>query len=131
MTRRGPRGNPPAFGLGWLGWPAVVSFADCRAYSYSKNFGVFAQHCSPYVLIMRSKRPAKLSEIQHARLLQAARVFCSTLNGLSASVAPSAADYWALHDLNAAVLAAVEKLTGQPAPWIMPPLGASSPDCNG
>lgn len=77
---------------------------------------------------MRSKRPTKLSEIQHARLLTEARVFCRTLNELSASVAPTSADYLIISDLNAAVLAAVKEITGQPAPWILPASAASYPN---
>ncbi len=80
---------------------------------------------------MRCKRPAKLSEIQHARLLDEARVFCRTLNELSASVSASGDDCWTLHDLNVAVLTTVEKLTGKPAPWIMPASAASYPDAGG
>lgn len=87
--------------------------------------------CSLYVPNMRSKRPAKLSEIEHARLLNDARVFCQHLNDLSSRVSPSAADYWILHELNVAVLSTIEKLTGKPAPWILPARGSSSPDCKG
>ena len=82
---------------------------------------------SLYVLHMRSKRPAKLSEIEHARLIEQARVFCGNLNDLSSRVSPSADDYWVLHDLNAAVLSTIEKLTGRPAPWIVPTSAASYP----
>lgn len=84
-----------------------------------------------YVLIMRSKRPKQLSELEHARLLTEARVFCQHLNDLSSRVSPSAADYWVIHQLNLAVLSTIEKLTGKPAPWILPALGSSSPDCKG
>jgi len=80
---------------------------------------------------MRNKRRKQLSEIDHARLIEAARVFCIGLNDLSSGVAPSAADYWTLHELNLSVLATLEKLTGKPAPWILPALGKSAPDCKG
>lgn len=80
---------------------------------------------------MRSKRPAKLSETQHARLLTEARVFCRTLNELSASVAPTSVDYLLISNLNAAVLAAVKEITGQPAPWILPASAASYPKAGG
>ena len=83
--------------------------------------------CSLYVPNMRSKRPAKLSELEHARLVEQARVFCGNLNDLSSRVSPSADDYWVLHDLNAAVLSTIEKLTGRPAPWIVPTSAASYP----
>lgn len=76
---------------------------------------------------MRSRRPKSISESQRTQLIAAARVFCRELNDLSAKVAPSADDYWTLHHLNASVLATVEKLTGQPAPWIAPTSGASYP----
>ena len=107
------------------------TFADCRAFSYPKNLGLFASLRSLYVLDMRCKRPKQLSEIQHARLLAEARVFCRTLNDLSASVSASGDDSWVLHELNVAVLTTVEKLTGKPAPWILPASGASYPDAGG
>lgn len=87
--------------------------------------------CSLYVPNMRSKRPAKLSEIEHARLLNDARVFCQHLNDLSSRVSTSAADYWILHELNVAVLSTIEKVTGRPAPWILPASAASYPDAGG
>lgn len=88
-------------------------------------------HRSLYVLHMRSKRPSKLSEIQQARLTETARVFCSTLNELSASVSATSADYLVISDLNAAVLAAVKEITGQSAPWILPASAASYPKAGG
>lgn len=80
---------------------------------------------------MRNKRPKQLSEIDQARLIETARVFCRSLNELSSRVAPTAADYWTVHELNLSVLATVEKVTGQSAPWILPTFGASYPDEKG
>lgn len=86
------------------------SVAGCRAFSYPKKLGF------PEKIVLS----ARLSKIQHARLIETARVFCSTLNDLAASVSATSADYLVLSDLDAAVLAAVKKITGQPAPWILP-----------
>lgn len=86
------------------------SVAGCRAFSYPKKLGF------PEKIVLS----ARLSKIQHARRFDQARVFCGNLNELSAGASATSADYLVLSDLDAAVLAAVKKITGQPAPWILP-----------
>ena len=79
-------------------------------------------------MVMRSKRPKKLSELHHARLIDQSRAYCRTLNELTASVSPVSDDYLAISNLNAAVLETIKAITGEMAPWVRPVTGASYPD---
>ena len=80
--------------------------------------------------IMRRKRPKQLSELDHAHLVEQARIFCRVLNDMTSRVAPTSDDYRAITALNDAALATVKVVTGHPAPWILPATGASYPVCN-
>ena len=80
--------------------------------------------------LMGRKRPKQLSELEHIQLVEQARIFCRALNDMSSRVAPDSDDYRAITALNHAALTTVKVITGQPAPWILPPMGASYPICN-
>lgn len=79
---------------------------------------------------MRRKRPTRLSGLNHAHLVEQARIFCRVLNDLSSRVAPTSDDYRAITALNDAARGTVKAVTGHPAPWILPVTGASYPVCH-